>query len=249
MTRTQRRGRRTILVIAAAALLLTAAIAGGLFGYQWWLDRPVNPVTADGASTITVMDFSQEFAVDPPAPGWRHREFWTRPPMTITQATKDGATAARFETDASGSIFGRFTDIDLGDYPSLLWTWFIEKPIESDIDERTREGDDHPARLFIAFDDSAGGRHYVEIIWSNKLFKAGEYKYIGGFPHYVANGGNENIGRWIDEKVNLLEIYHTTTKRTDTPRVKFIAIFCDSDDTKTSSITYFGKVWLAKSGE
>ena len=249
MRQSRRRGRRTAFIIVAALLLLAAATAGGVFGYQWWLDRPVNPVTADGSATVTVMDFSKEFAVEPPAPGWRHREFWTRPPMSITQAVKDGVTAARFATDASGSIFGRFTDIDLGDYPSLSWSWFIEQPIESGIDERTREGDDHPARLFIIFDDSDGGRHYVEIIWSNKLFKEGEYKYIGDFPHYVANGGAENVGSWIEQKVDLLGIYHTTTKRTDTARVKFIAVFCDSDDTKTSSVAYFGKVWLEKPGE
>lgn len=169
--------------------------------------------------------------------------------MSLKQVIKGESQALRCETDASGSIFGRFTDINLGDYPSIAWTWLIEKPIESTLDERTVEGDDHPARLFIAFDDTEGARHFVEIIWSNKLFKPGEYKYIRDFPHYVANGGNSNVGEWHEEKVDLLGIYRTTTKRTDTPRVKFISIFCDSDDTKTSSIAYFGKVWLVKSGE
>ncbi len=242
----KRPGRRLILLTLLALCVAVAGMAGGLYAYQWWLDQPVNPVTSDGSPHVTVMDFSQPFAIDPPATGWRHREFWTRPPMTITQTVKEEVPAARFETNASGSIFGRFTDIDLGDYPALQWTWFVEEPIESVLDERTVEGDDHPARLFIIFDDSTGERHYVEIIWSNKVFEAGEYKYIGTFPHYVANGGNENAGRWIEEKVDLLAIYRETTKRSDTPRVRFIAVFCDSDDTKTSSIAYFGKVWLAK---
>lgn len=33
----------------------------------------------------------------------------------------------------------------------------------------------------------------MEIIWGNKL-KAGDYKYIDKFPHYVADGGNDNVG-------------------------------------------------------
>jgi hypothetical protein len=238
--------RRIVLWALAIVVVLTAAVGGGLYGYQWWHDQPVNPVTADGGDQVMVMDFSQTVQIEPPAPGWRHRKFWTRPPMTISQTVKDDVAAARFETDASGSIFGRFTDIDLGEYPSLRWTWLVEKPIESDLDERTAGGDDHPARLFIAFDDTDGGRHFMEIIWSNKAFKPGEYKYIGDFPHYVANGGNDNVGRWIEEEVNLLGIYRETTKRSDTPRVRLIAVFCDSDDTKTSSIAYFGKVWLVK---
>jgi Protein of unknown function (DUF3047) len=37
----------------------------------------------------------------------------------------------------------------LAAYPMLAWRWYIELPIRSPIDERTREGDDHPARLFL----------------------------------------------------------------------------------------------------
>jgi len=33
----------------------------------------------------------------------------------------------------------------------------------------------------------------MEIIWGNKL-KAGDYKYVDRFPHYVADGGDDKIG-------------------------------------------------------
>lgn len=237
--------RRLLLSV----IVVLAAAGGGFFAYHWWLDQPVNPVTADGAREVTVMDFSVPHEFHLRSDGWRHRTFWTRSAMTVSFAGNvEGRFATKFETNASGSIYGRFTDIDLGAYPELAWNWFIEKPIESDLDERTVEGDDHPARLFIAFDDTQGERHYVEIIWSNKVFKPGDYKWINDFPHYVANGGNENIGRWHEEKVDLLKIYREITKRSDTPRVKFISVFCDSDDTKTSSVAYFGRVWLVKAG-
>ena len=45
----------------------------------------------------------------------------------------------------------RDVDIDLVAYPMLAWRWYIELPIKSPLDERTREGDDHPARLFFRF--------------------------------------------------------------------------------------------------
>ena len=238
-------GRKVVRGLAAAALLAAVA-AGTVFGWRWWLDRPVNPLTADGAPELAVMDFAQPVALDPPASGWRHRTFLTRPAMTISQAEKDGRPALKCETDGSGSIFGRFTDIDLGAYPALAWTWQVEKPVDSLLDERTVEGDDHPARLYLRFETGDGSDHTIEIIWANKLFKPGDYKYIGTFPHYVANGGNANVGRWFEERVDLLKIYRETSKRGDTPRVKFIGIFCDTDDTKTSSVAYFGKVWMVK---
>jgi hypothetical protein len=49
----------------------------------------------------------------------------------------------------------RFVDIDLAAYPLPSWRWLIEKPIDSVVDERTDDGDDHPARLFIAFRNAA----------------------------------------------------------------------------------------------
>jgi hypothetical protein len=60
--------------------------------------------------------------------------------MTIAFTVKDGVPSMRFET--------RDSDIDLAAYPMLAWCWFIELPIRSALDERTREGDDHAARLF-----------------------------------------------------------------------------------------------------
>ena len=88
-----------------------------------------------------------------------------------------------FETDDSASMLFRHVDIDLADYPMLAWRWYIELPIRSPLDERTREGDDHPARLFLRFVTDRGEKRAMEVIWGNRL-KPGEYKYIGGFPHF-----------------------------------------------------------------
>ena len=112
----------------------------------------------------------------------------------------------RFETRSTASMLFRHVDLDLADYQFLIWRWYIEEPIESPLDERTREGDDHPARLFLVFRTATGQDRRMEIIWGNKL-KAGDYKYIGGFPHYVADGSNENIRQWRSEEVDLREVY------------------------------------------
>ena len=37
--------------------------------------------------------------------------------------------------------------------------------------------------------------------------KAGDYKFIGNFPHFVADGGDDRVGRWLDEKVDLARVY------------------------------------------
>ena len=125
-------------------------------------------------------------------------------------AVKDGVSSMRFATHDSASMLFRHVDIDLAAYPMLAWRWYIELPVLSPLDERTREGDDHPARLFLGFwtDRARGGRaSAMEVIWGNRL-KPGEYKYIGGFPHFFpADAGEDRSGRWLDEKIDLARVY------------------------------------------
>ena len=49
----------------------------------------------------------------------------------------------------------------------------------------------------------------------NRL-KAGDYKYVRGFPHFVADGGDERVGRWLNEKIDLARVYAEIWK--DPPR-------------------------------
>src|SRR5260221_69230 len=197
-----------------------------------------NVVTGDGQPEVTVMDFSAPFfSLDPLPAGWYHRTFWTRWPKQTAFAVKDGVPALRFETRSTASMLFRHVDLDLADYQFLIWRWYIEEPIESPLDERSREGDDHPARLFLVFRTASGQDRRMEIIWGNKL-KAGDYKYIGGFPHYVADGSNENIRQWRSEEVDLREVYRHIWPDGTPAHLIDIAIFCDSDETHGHTVSY-----------
>ena len=242
--------RRHILAGALGLGVVAALTGGGL----WWTvyGRGAGPrvsvLEPHGEAEAVIMDFSRPFPLDPPPPGWDHREFLTRRPMTISFATKEGVPALRLETNGTASRLFRHVKIDLQRYPVLDWRWYIEKPIDSPLDERTRKGDDHPARFFIAMRTRDGHDRAMEVIWGNKL-KAGDYKYIGAFPHYVADGGNENAGRWRNEEIDLRRIYETIWKDAKPAEVVEIAIFCDSDETGTSSVSYVADVRMKRASE
>jgi Protein of unknown function (DUF3047) len=229
---------------------LAVLAVAGYFAFQALTSppAPVNPVTAGEGTSVTLMDFTLPPSLEPMTPGWWEIGFLTKPKMKISFVEKDSLKALRCETNASGSIFGRHTDIDLAQFPMLTWSWLIEQPVVADVLETEGKGDDHPARFLLQFSDSEKRDYYIEIIWSNGAFKAGDWKYTGGFPHYVANGGDaksgENTKRWFSEKVNVLELYRYNFKRSDTPRLMNIAIFCDTDDTAAKSIAYFADVKL-----
>src|SRR5918996_696818 len=232
------RVRIRYVALVVVVFISTAAIA------IWGLLSPErrNVLLAHGEPEVVVMNFADPFPFDPLPAGWYHRTFWTRKAASFTFATQVGVPALRCETQSSASMLFRHADIDLVTYPILEWRWFIEKPIVSEVDERTREGDDHPARLFITFIAANGEERNIEIIWGNQLLKSGDYKYIDTFPHYVANGGADNVGQWHRERIDLLAIYRHLWPGTGAARVVDIAIFCDSDDTATASIAYFADI-------
>lgn len=236
-------GRRLLLTGLGIALL----VAGGYLLFQrlsGWPD-PVNPVTPEGRE-VAVLDFSSPFPLDPPPEGWWHRRFWTRTPMEIDFVEADGVRGLRCRTDDSASIFGRFADIPLTEYPVVAWRWRVDDPVETDLDETTPQGDDHPARLFVRFETGGGEARSMEIIWSNGALRPGEYKYIDGFPHYVAQSGTGALGRWVREEVDLLAVYEEIWRAGESPRLTYLGVFCDTDETDGESEAVFSTVRMRR---
>ncbi len=227
---------------------LTAIFAGlGVVG--WGAYSYFNPsaesnpiVVAEGADVVTVLPWETVGNYISPNLGWVHTQFWMIQPMRLTYASFDGKQAMKCETNSTASILSRTTDIEVGDFPILAWDWRVEFPISAVADEATEEGDDHPARLLLKMEDREGGEYAFEIIWSNQKYAPGDYKYIGDFAHYVANGLDENTGKWQHQEVNLMEIYREVYKRDDYPILKSIGIFCDTDNTGARSVAYFSDV-------
>jgi len=198
------------------------------------------------ADALSVMSFAPPLALESLPAGWRHRTFWTRAPMRMNLGKKDGVDSLRCETASSASMLLRDVDVALAARPRLSWRWFVELPIDSPLDERTREGDDHPARLFLSFATAGGERRAMEIIWGNKFLKQGDWKYLGTFPHYVANGGAANVGRWHNEEVDLARLTREIWPEGTPTRLVELGVFCDSDETRTRSIAYFAELALLR---
>lgn len=201
----------------------------------------------DGAPSFALMDFSDPPSLDPPTPGWYHREFRRHPPMAISFVRKDERSAIRLSTEDSASMLFRWVDVDLDRYPVLSWDWLVEQPIVSDLDEMTVAGDDHPARLYLTFESASGDEHSMEIIWGNRKLRRGDWKHLKffglfSFPHYAANGGGDNAGRWHHESVDLDELYSTLWGDPKGARLVELALFCDTDETGAKSVAYFADI-------
>lgn len=226
-----------------------AAIFAGLGVVGWVVYSYFNPppesnpiVAEEGALSVTVLPWETVGDYMEPNLGWVHEQLWGIQPMRIAFEEADGKKVLKCETNSSASILTRTTDIEVGDYPLLVWDWLIDFPVSSTMDEATEAGDDHPARLLLKMEDREGGEYAFEIVWSNQKYEPGDYFTIGDTAHYVANGLDENAGIWQHQEVNLMEIYRAVFNRDDFPILKSIGISCDSDNTGVRSIAYITDV-------
>lgn len=214
----------------------------------------VGVITPDGSNEFSLMNFETPLDFDALPEGWSHRTFTRHDPMDISFVTRDGRAAIRLATHDTASMLFRQVDVSIDRYPILDWEWLIEQGIDVEHDEMTPAGDDHPARLYLNFESASGDSHSMEIIWGNQKLGAGDWKILGfmfgliEFPHYVANGGAANVGRWHREQIDMRDIYRELWGDPTGAHLNEIALFCDTDETGATSVAYFGPITVRQHG-
>lgn len=233
--------------ISIIVILLLVLIGAGYWAYGWWRGDAFDtgaPLLASAAKEGRIELIDGELDVDDLPQGWVHRTFFNVTPTDYKLVEIDGRRAMQCSTNNSGSILARDVDIKLSDFSRLKWQWKIEKALDSEFDEDSEDGDDHPARFFVMFKNADGGRKAAEIIWSNQKYQAGDYKIINGFHHLVANGLDENVGIWHEQSVDLEALYKRIGGVGGDPSLGLLGFFCDSDNTGGSTSAYFSDVRL-----
>ena len=228
-------------------IILSAIIVSGLaWGYSIFRTDVFKTGTPLRASGGPVEMIAADFSTDELPDGWVHRTFLGTKPTDYKLIEDDGRRTLSCTTENSGSILARETSIQLSELPILSWDWKITQPIESTINEDTEDGDDHPARFYLRFENESGEKKSAEIIWSNRKYAPGDYKIIGDFHHLIANGLNSNIGEWHSQKVDLRELY-AKIGGTGEPVLTVLGFFCDSDNTGTESAALFSDITMSAS--
>ncbi|MGE0173839.1 MAG: DUF3047 domain-containing protein [Oligoflexales bacterium] len=231
--------------VKASLLLLTVSLSACV---KDRFDYDESELKADGQNPLSVMEFTKPISLDPMEPGWFQYEFLWHDPMDIAFERKGGVPAIKLSTKDSASMLFRQVDIDLEEYPELEWKWYVERGINSDAAEGTDEGDDHPARIVVNFETPSEDERFVEIVWGNKI-RGPQLLEVGDYTQYVARGTGDQIGKWHTERVNLLDLYRQIWKTHEEPIViTEIGLSCDSDDTESSSVSYFADLKMYKKG-
>lgn len=190
----------------------------------------------ESASVITIDDFDHGLN-----PHWQIKEFNGQTHYTTVSEPAGDVLQAESHAAASALVYEK--SYSLHDYPLLSWRWKVSDIIATG-DARFKDGDDYAARIYVVFP------HWlfpltrsINYIWANKL-KRGTHlpsSYTSRSIMLAVESGRENIGSWRVERRNVLDDYRRIFGE-EPPMVGAIAIMTDSDNTRSSALSWYDDI-------
>lgn len=234
---------------------LTASLIGVLLAI---------PALAEQSNEPLLKPFSRVTTLEPE---WEVLKFPNIDRLTEYQLVEDnGEQVVMASTDGGASGLIARIRVEPGDKLMLRWRWKVLSVYEGG-DARSKDGDDYPARLYVAFEfeaDKAGfferaKRKAAEVvfgeelpgnalnyIWANTLEK-GEIvpnPYTATTMMVAVESGNEKAGQWVTAERDLVADYRQAFG-SEPPTVVGVAIMSDSDNTGESAKAWYGDVTLS----
>ena len=219
---------------------------------------------AQSPSVIDVGRFSAE-PIENALPGdWKPLTFKKIERHTSYTLVKDGeTTVVKASANASASGLIRKITIDPKEYPIVQWRWKVSNLLQKG-DVTRKEGDDYPARIYIAFEyDPKRLGFFEKAKYQGARLLYGEYPPLGAINYIwesrapkgtvvpnpftdrvkmiVVESGESMLNQWVSEERNIYEDYKKAFGD-EPPAISGVAIMTDADNTDESAIAYYGDI-------
>lgn len=176
--------------------------------------------------------------------GWQEKRFEGMTDYRLVN--KDNRTVLRARSEGAAS--GRFKEvtIDLDKTPVLHWSWRVDNLLEG-VDERSKAGDDYPARVYVVF---SGGLFFwrtraINYVWSSNQPEGTRWPnaFTGNAQMVAVASGPERLGQWVSEQRNVAEDYRRLFGE-EPGSVDAVAIMTDTDNSGQSATAWYGDIWF-----
>ncbi len=181
-----------------------------------------------------------------PPEGWKARGGDIEDVYTVRNEQGDKYLHA----DARGTSvqIGKEQSYDVSRYPVLTWRWRVTALPEGG-DERKKATGDSAAGVYVVF----GGwpiPKTVKYVWSATLPPGTrtESPFAGQTKIVVLESGTAKAGRWVEERVNVLEDYRKFFGE-DPGEAKGIGILSDADNTKSRAVADYDDIVARPAGD
>lgn len=177
--------------------------------------------------------------------GWAEKSFVGNTRYRIVEDTTGKVLQA--ESTASASGLWRKIRIDLTRTPYLHWSWRIDQTFSGN-DERSKAGDDYPARVYVVVD---GGLFFwrtraVNYVWSSN--QPVGTRWPNAFTDHAVmlavRSGSADSGRWVRERRDVrADLQRLFGEKID--HIDAVAVMTDSDNTGGRAEALYGDIYFA----
>ena len=177
--------------------------------------------------------------------GWQRKVFSGETAYTLRET--EGKTALFAQSQSSASGLFREVSIDLNKTPILYWTWKIDTTLTGN-DERTKAGDDYPARIYVVF---SGGMMFwrtraINYVWSNQqpINSSWRNAFTSNAGMIAVQSGTDHVGRWMKQSSDVCADYQRIFGE-EPGQVDAVAIMTDTDNTGAAATAWYGDIWFS----
>ncbi len=164
-----------------------------------------------------------------------------------SQEIKDKQQVLHASTQGQASGLFKEVNIDLTKTPYLNWSWQVQNLLK-DNNERSKDGDDYPARIYVVV---SGGVFFwktkaINYVWSSNQPVGSEWPnaFTSNAKMLAVRSGEKQLGRWITERRNVRKDLKKFFGE-DLKKIDAIAVMVDGDNTGQSATAYFGDIFFS----
>ena len=174
--------------------------------------------------------------------GWKERSFAGNTDYELVE--EQGKRVLKGHTNGMASILYTERSVNLRNTPLVEWSWKVDRTYEG-IDERSREGDDFPARLYVVAKTGFLPWETLAInyVWSGDapLGDSWANPFTSKARMVVVQTGDQHVGTWVTQQRNVAADFKTYFD-TDITDLSGYAVMVDGDNANKEAIAWFGQI-------
>lgn len=147
--------------------------------------------------------------------------------------------------NAASGLF-REIEVDLDRTPYLHWSWQVDNLLDVS-DERSKPGDDYPARIYVVF---SGGLFFwrtraINYVWSSNQPIGSEWPnaFTGNAQMIAVRAGPVGLRQWLSETRDVKADYRRLFGA-EPGEVAAVAVMTDTDNTGQRAEAWYGDIWF-----
>jgi hypothetical protein len=176
--------------------------------------------------------------------GWKTKSFHGMTRYRLV--TQDGRQVLEAESKGSASGLVREMRVDLEKWPYLNWSWRV-KDVLTGIDERTKAGDDYPARVYVIV---SGGIAFwrtrtLVYVWSSRQPAGSTWENaFTGNARVMALRSGPATG-WETEQRDVRADFKKCFDD-DITFIDAVAIMTDTDNSQQEATAWYGDIFFSR---